>query len=1450
MRECRAAYLALMVCCGLVAPYARAGEADALGRLHSLQKIRDAAAVAKECRALLATRLGPGQVVEVVGALVHATSGDGRIEVLRKLPANFPEAAGLDLFVFAIRDSKAHRSLDLYRLMLGRYGEKVTADRVDEAARPLLNERRNWLRGAEEVAEAALERFPDNGKLLDILAEVYRRTRRGDQSLALQRKAVEKASSPEVKKLMYDRLARNLRLQGKEAEALEVRYEVVREWPDRDWARQALDGLAAKRLRSRGTDEAAKVYAWYIATYPKGKWVEHCHTRVPGLYQLDGQYDAAAAQMRRIRPLVGERAQWLIDRDLKGMPSVAGRVVDEAGAPVGGATVALARRSPLREERGRLIVARTRCDKEGRFELRNLPWHTRYEFLAATKPDEPPTGLSTTFGPKGFVLELNDRKALDIRFGRQPLATLPEPPVPQAEFGDGIPRRHLRTFVLREWTGSPWPRSPVHYAIELPAGVKAASLRLVGMCGRPVPFQYTASAAMEGTLTFFTGLGAHSSAAFFLFGCDRETAAPAAAPGITVEKAGANVVVVSTGVASFRVPVGPPRALPPSLHISAAPAPVLAVRGPDGIWRGEGCFIGRGQVTRIASEWLEEGPLVRRLRLRYEFDREDAFYEATLTFLASQPHVAVHEKCTGGSGEFRFRVGPGFGPDRAALCWINKLHVEAIACTKRRRLIQMPRYVMWAPPGEGDAAGFYRDEPASRDLISCFAIHPGDWVVQAMERWRARVLGDRSRYNGDPRAGGREAIDCFEDKADAYFSCHFFAGERRWGLAVTDRANAVHAIANLRTRVGEFPLDWYKDLVLDWDEAPLATHPRLAVARERLPQVARGLASSRVLQDVVTPRRVQWFQKILTERPTAAMDFLLTGEPERGWQARDCAPDPRILAGIAAGKARANIWSPVGVRCSAYNCADAYDALANSNVHGEWALRELRAKLMLVAYGLSGGDFMAWRYHAGHRNFDFSRLDVVTACALCFPGHPHAGRLIEQARTQFKESLAAFTTPVSGKWQENLGCYYLWSLRTSAAMNARLVNAGGPGCDPFASPMYPLFLRFATRTVTPAHPFDDNLCIDGLAEGQAYADVAKGRRHPGVGDHGGNGGHRVYDGLALAGSLAHRLGHTALAADLVGAWNAGGREATSKAGIDLKGMIAANMDARFAESAAMRPLASEHLPAYGFCFRSGWGTPEETYLLFKCGTGGYRYHFSEGSFVLYAGNRPLSVDGDENFIPARHATISLGPKHAYVGNGRVERHFVHPAAAYCRGVFADSHVARTILFARNDYFVIRDDAEGETNFILPLLVRSIERRGDHYFCPGRLGLDVRLHPLGPEPAKVQIATDPLLNQQRITMTRTNGADHLNVIAWAKPGGNALRITAFGPGYRIQGEGVDDIVFLTAEPVTFAQGEMAFEGRAGLIRLGGGEPRLLLLDGKSLRWGEHQVASPDGAPVAK
>jgi len=1360
--------------CALALAAGSARASDRLARLESLERIQDWPAVERECRTLLATPLAADERIAVYKALVAATQGDARIEVLKTLPADFPDEEGVKLLVRAIRESEAYRSLDYYNLLAKRYPARLTADLVDEAARPLLNARRDWVGGAEEVVTAALTRFPNNPKLLDILAEVMRRTLRETQSLEVQRQAIANAATPELKKQMYDRLVRNLRLQKMVDEARQTQREIIRLWPDHEWARDTMDELALDCLRTQGTHEAIKVYARYAESFPKGTWTQRCYTQMPLMHQLAGQYDEAATTMQRILTQVDEKTRAGIRRQIDKLASVEGTVVDRAGRPIPEATVTLARPSPVRGET-LLILAKTKADAAGRYAFRHLPSRTRYEFLAATRPDVPTTCLSTTFGPRDFSLGEGDRQVLEIREGRDPLRKLADPSPPTVTFADQMPRRLLRIFVLREWTGKAWPRAPLSYAVELPAGIKSSSLRFANSAGEMVPFQYTPGGKDGGELTFFAELPSMGTAAFFLFGGEREAPAADAASAFQVQNVAEDRQEVSTGPAAFRVPAVASKKFSLPVGARTLAAPVTAARGPDGVWRGRGHFVGNVQAEGLDAAWLETGPLRRRLRVRYAFAGGRA-YEAVLTFFSGEPYVLVSEQCRSLPLSFHFSVYSGFEPDRVGLAAINRLQVQSVTSAKACRLLEMPRYVNWAPPGVGDAAGFFHSAPGKNDLITAFTVHPGDWRVQSAERWRAEVLGDRSLYCGDPQAGGRESLEVFEGRRDAGFSCPFFDGQRQWGLAITGKDNPADRAAELRNRVGEYPLDWYKDLVLDWDEEPLDSHPRLAVARSRLAESAWAVREAALAKAIFEPKQVPHFQSIVEDRPAPAMEFLLTGDPQRAWESR--WGERRladVVAGCRAGKMRAAIYSPVPVRGLPYSIADAYDAVVNSNVFGTQSCRVIRARMMFLAYALAGGDFMAWRYHAGHRNFDFSRIEVVAALALCFPTHPHAQRLVEHAVQQYRESLTAFAADESGKWEENLGCYYLWSLRTAAGMNARLLNAAWPGYDPFAWPKYQLFLRFAVRTITPQHPLNDRLCIDGLAAGQAYEQVRQGRRIPGVGDHGGEGGWPVPDGVGLSGILAARSGHPKLAAELLAAWKAGGYERDGKAGVDLKGLLAANLDPAAVEQAALTPQSSENLPQYGFCFRDDWGTPKETYLLLKCGKGGYRYHHSESSFVLYAHNRPLSLDGDENFVPARHAAVSIGPEFGYVGHGVVERHLLSPAVDYCRGVFAEKGVARSIVFAKNDYIVIRDDISGSqtSHFHLPLLVHKIQQRGDHFYCPGRLGLDVLIYPLGKSPAKTQVSTDPLLRQQLITMTRKNGDDHLNLVYWMPPGGQAL-----------------------------------------------------------------------------
>src|SRR5690606_30240091 len=72
--------------------------------------------------------------------------------------------------------------------------------------------------------------------------------------------------------------------------------------------------------------------------------------------------------------------------------------------------------------------------------------------------------------------------------------------------------------------------------------------------------------------------------------------------------------------------------------------------------------------------------------------------------------------------------------------------------------------------------------------------------------------------------------------------------------------------------------------------------------------------------------------------------------------------------------------------------------------------------------------------------------------------------------------------------------------------------------------------------------------------------------------------------------------------------------------------------------------------------------------LFKQGPGGYRYHRTEGSFLLMAHGRPLVWDGGEAGETWRHSTLSFHDTHMPLAPGHVEQFHSFPSLDFVQGV--------------------------------------------------------------------------------------------------------------------------------------------------------------------------------------
>ena len=313
-------------------------------------------------------------------------------------------------------------------------------------------------------------------------------------------------------------------------------------------------------------------------------------------------------------------------------------------------------------------------------------------------------------------------------------------------------------------------------------------------------------------------------------------------------------------------------------------------------------------------------------------------------------------------------------------------------------------------------------------------------------------------------------------------------------------------------------------------------------------------------------------------------------------------------------------------------------------------------------------------------------------------------------------------------------------------------------------------------------------------------------------------------------------------------------------------------------------LTSRRLEGFGAVFRGGFNTDKEFYLLFKQGPGGYRYHNTEGSIILFADDKPLIYDGGEGGETWRHTTLSFYGVHRPLSIGHVERFHSFPGVDFCQGVhpvlikpgepeqlcngckhdwvplawkrFAEPNPldVRSLLWVKDEYIVMHDDlrldpavqshwhaqvmANGETG-----------NARDGYVFKGRFGTDLQIVLPGQSFAAESCTTTPMYEDGRpntvcfehLQLTKEK-ADHYLAVLRPLSGGKKpiqaqeMRRDGNTYGVKIEGEGIDDLVFSNRQKLDLAEAGVKFQGRYGAVLKRGAEVQLVLLEGSAIEAG--------------
>ncbi|NNM88250.1 MAG: hypothetical protein HKL95_06995, partial [Phycisphaerae bacterium] len=826
-----------------------------------------------------------------------------------------------------------------------------------------------------------------------------------------------------------------------------------------------------------------------------------------------------------------------------------------------------------------------------------------------------------------------------------------------------------------------------------------------------------------------------------------------------------STAVIETGRSAFRIPMGSGKD-----HLP----PLLAVRGEDGVWRGQGRLIlpGGVEVIERSTEIVEAGPLLLQVRIGYTFS-DGHEYTMVWTAHAGEAYLLAEEtaeEIAGAAFEFslkEFSGGRGFlhwTPEHGNLHWTD-LKGE------NRELARLQESVAWWIYPQGFGYAMTAKGLEQQDYIGVFSRCRGDWEDCRFERI-AQGPGDENRELDWPfpeMVGSTISMITAHTSVDgdAFYRWRFFEGRRCWGILVS----------TLRRNDG----DWKEiSAVQHKTSAPRLTdfmHWRLDEQDQvmRPAVVARRAELKHLREKTRVPAFADIWKRICSGKAFGAAEglrFAVEGNPQVAWRKK------LELVGVAHIRARmtllgrdySDMYSPVGARPITAWVED-YDLIVASGVFTPEEERLVRSWLMLMGHLYMSPDLMNWKFNSRNANFEADRVDVVGVIGLAFQGNPDAAAFVKHAADRMEKSLNVYCTPGSGKWYENPACYYLHAAKCRMNLAFHLATHGIQ--DPTAIPRLKDFLRWGILLLTPPCPHDYHAMSEGLGT-TTYEKAEKVRRIAPIGDH-AHLGPWVPDHYALLAKL-YRRSDPEFADLLMWAWRAGGSNGSYYGNMPL---LFANLTEEDLKFSPPPNLTSRRLEGFGAAFRGKFNEPDEFFLLFKQGPGGYRYHRTEGSIILFADGKPLIYDGGEAGETWRHSTVSFGATHTPLAPGHVERFHSFTAVDFAQGVhpkalepgepiflsdscedqlvqvayerFAEANPAdvRSVLWVKDEYVVLHDDFSLPANLLCHwhLQVVSDGHRGDWrsgFEFQGRFGTNLQVLLPGQKFACEKVEQVPIL----------------------------------------------------------------------------------------------------------
>jgi hypothetical protein len=961
-------------------------------------------------------------------------------------------------------------------------------------------------------------------------------------------------------------------------------------------------------------------------------------------------------------------------------------------------------------------------------------------------------------------------------------------------------------FVLRDELNRTWSRECVTFPLTKAQAKQAQAGRpLMDADGKSLPYQVLPGADGAKRLAFQADLAPMASRAFGFAAKGKADSAT----DLTVEET-ADAVMIGNGKTGIRL----------AKALAGGNGPIAGVKLNSGKWVGGSRLVSDVPVVAYTVQITARGPVMAEAVCKLTLGGNGS-WESRYRVFANEPVVLVDEiSAVDSNAVFSLMLSDRFNAESLFFRSGDAPYGKNMTWKIEKGLVfDWEPWLRWhASVRRGSTFSVFNDQ--ENDLLTVAAREAGAWVDPQVPFEKQAI----------------PALKVVKDDAGVHADLPLKFGQRKWMLGAFDRDACLAIMKEPKTEVaspipyrylikyGHFPLDLVKDYILRWPTK--LEHPRLLMTKKDVERFKASVTNLAPYQ-----KQADQFNANPTTINDSRMDealpvFLATQDAKLGEKLVTFTID--TLQHMTEYLIDQNEGLPFGAaphhQQAIATAIGVADVIYNSPQATPEQRDRIRALAAFLGYTTARPEYWSTaRRFAANPNMTSSVNGYQATIAAFISDHPCAKGWSREGLTALKDQLDTWSDEKGG-WLE-APHYAMVAYDQILAVLVMAYNAGFNDWL-YSDPKVKTVMRWFAQIDTPP-----DSRIGGF------------RHRPPVGNTYMNEPNGEFGLLAYL----FKDKDPQFSAEMQ--WQYKQNNMYGTAGIG--GFFPAFAGYR---KLLTDPTLPESTPAYGsvsfpktgLVLRDKYPSNRETYLHMIVGDNHAHYDDDSGSIVLYGKGRILADEfGYYGYIPQDDHSMVEAPAAGH-GLMRLRDFVTTPRFDYVAGVKEGwtRQIAMVKGASPDDpcYFVFNDSlaSAGPATWRLWLTAQEVKLTGQSALVAGKEDVDMDVVFVSPQ--GVTLATEsktrtsgsgmttnwswgPMTTTQLGLIAKMASVSNFTAVLYprlktAKP--PVVTVLAEGKAVKVTHEAGADYIFLSAAPFTFDEGDIHFEGLAGMAQLRGGE----------------------------